>query len=477
MMSLSPAPPEERPNLPARSASEIPLLVFFLAVVAAVESVWILRSNGFFPVDEIAHYLYSRFVLRALPVTVQTWHRPGRLWLFALPAQFGHTFTMFFCLALFLCLLVVTYRIAVAMEIRHAVWVVLLTGLQPVLFDVSYACLAETPAALLLALSFLCHVKRRHGWSLALASAVFLFRFEMYAYALLMLILYARGREWRILPLAALGPLLWIGSSAVISGDITTFFREWSTYSHLGKYVEGISVLYYAENLHAIFGIAQVILSAAGLIFIVRAGRTSQFGVPLFAIAVNILVNTLAGAEVFHWTGSIGEFRYVAVVAPFVALVAAQGFAEILEYVKHPFGTTALQVLVMSVVVFNCTLTAHPRRWENYEKIVINMTGTLRTEYPDLALLTNNSVAAYVMDEPPSGGAHLEKLNEGMLAKFRRCLVFWDPYSSNPRFFQTGLTKESMLRDPALTVVDRWTYGEAEYLLFLKGGEPAGAPK
>jgi hypothetical protein len=106
-----------------------PLLVFFLGVVAVIESVWILRSNGFYPVDECAHFLYSRFVLSALPETVQTWHRPGRLWLFALPAQLGHPFTMFFCLALFLCLLLVTYRTAVLMNIRHAVWVVILIGL------------------------------------------------------------------------------------------------------------------------------------------------------------------------------------------------------------------------------------------------------------------------------------------------------------------------------------------------------------
>ena len=138
-----------------------PLLLFFLGVVAAIESVWILLSDGFYPVDECAHFLYSRFVLTALPVTVQTWHRPGRLWLFALPAQLGHTFTMFFCLALFLCLLLVIYRIAALLNIKHAVWVVLLTGLQPVLFDISYACLAEAPAALLLALSYLCHLKVR----------------------------------------------------------------------------------------------------------------------------------------------------------------------------------------------------------------------------------------------------------------------------------------------------------------------------
>jgi hypothetical protein len=445
-----------------------PLLIFFLGVVAVIESVWILRSDGFYPVDECAHFLYSRFVLSALPATVQTWHRPGRLWLFALPAQFGHTLTMFFCLALFLCLLLVTYRIAALLKIRHAVWVVILTGLQPILFDISYACLSETPAALVLALSYWCHLRGRHGWSLAIASAVFLFRFEMYVFALLIFFLSLLRREWRILPLVLLGPLLWIGSSAVISGDVMTFFGEWSKFSHLGKYVSGIPLLYYAENLHTIFGIAQVILFAAGVIVIARAKRTAEFGIPFCAIALNIVINTLAGAEVFHWTGSIGELRYVAVVAPFVGIVSVVGLSEAFDRVKPSWGQLALSVLVFGAIVFNCTLTTHPRRWANYEKIVITMTGALRAEYPDVTVLSNNCIAAYVMDVPPSGGPHFEKLDEKMLAKYPRCLILWDPYTSNPRFFETHLTREKLLHDPTMVVVDRYAYWDAEYIAFLR---------
>jgi hypothetical protein len=379
---------------------------------------------------------------------------------------------MFFCLALFLCLLLVTYRTAVLMNIRHAVWVVILTGLQPILFDISYACLAETPAALVLALSYWCHLKGRYGWSLALASAVFLFRFEMFAFALLLFILSLQRREWRILPLVLLGPLLWIGSSAIISGNIMTFFREWSKFSHLGKYVPGIPVMFYIENLHTVFGTAQVLLFAAGVIFIVRSKRTAGFGILFCAIAINIVVNTLAGAEVFHWTGSIGEFRYIAVVAPFVGIVSVYGLSEVLDRVKPPGGQFALSVLVFGAVVFNCTLTTHPRRWENYEKIVITMTGALRAEYPDLTLLSNNCVAAYVMDVPPSGGPHFEKLDERMVEKYPRCLILWDPYTSNPRFFQTGLTSEKLLRDPTMVVVDRFAYWDAEYIAFLRDAGP-----
>jgi hypothetical protein len=442
-----------------------PLLIFFLGVVAAIGSVWIIQSNGFYPIDECAHFLYSRFVLSALPVTVQTWHRPGRLWLFALPAQLGHRFTMFFSLGLFLCLLVVTYRIAVRMHIKHAAWIVILTGLQPILFDVSYACLAEAPAALLIALSYLYHLKGKPGWGLALASALFLFRFEMFLYAVMMFFVYLWKREWMILPLVLLGPLLWIGSSAIISGDVMTFFREWSRFSHLGKYVPGVSVTYYAQNLQNIFGFAQVLLFVTGVIFIVRAKKSADYGIPFCIIAMNIIINTLAGAEVFHWTGSIGELRYIAVVAPFVGIVSLYGLSEILDRVKPSWAKRALSVLVFGAIVFNCISTTHPRRWTDFDQFVITRTKALRSEYPDLTLLSSNCIVAYVMDVAPCGGPHYAKLETNALTKYPECLVLWDPYSSNPRFDQTEMTKERMLRDSTMVLLQGYSNSGAGYLV------------
>lgn len=404
----------------------------------------------------------------ALPETVQTWHRPGQLWLFALPAQLGHSFTMFFSLALFLCLLLITYRIAAMMGIKHAEWVVILTGLQPVLFDVSYACLAEAPAALLIALSYWYHLKGRPGWSLAIASAVFLFRFEMYLFAVLMFFVYLRKQEWKILPLVLFGPVLWIGSSAVISGDVSTFFREWSTFSHLGKYVPGISVTYYGENLHTIFGYAQVTLFVVGVISIVRAKKSTDFGILFSVIAINIIINTLAGAEVFHWTGSIGDLRYIAVAGPFVGIVSVYGLSKVFERVKPPWAQLALSLLVFGAVVFNCTLTTHPRSWTNHDRIVINMTNALRSEYPDLTLLSNNCMVPYVMDVAPSGGLHFAKLDADMLKKFPECLIVWDSFSSNPRFDQTEWTKEKVLKDSTMVLLESYNYWDAEYLILYR---------
>jgi len=375
---------------------------------------------------------------------------------------------MFFSLALFLCLLFVTYRIAKLKGMQHAEWVVLLAGLQPILFDISYACLSEAPAALVIMLSYWCHLRKKLALSLAIASIVFLFRFEMYTFALLLFFVYLWRREWKILPLVLLGPLLWIGSSAVISGDVLTFFREWSRFSHLAKFIPGVSMTHYLENLQTIFGYGQLVLFAVGVVFITRAKRNADYGIMYFTIAINIIISTLTGAEALHWTASVGELRYVAVIGPFWGIVSVYGFSEILERVKPSWGKLIFSVIVLSAVVLNCTLTTRPRRWTNYDLVMMNLTQVARAQYPDLTLLSNDCVAAYVMDVSPAGGPYFAPMNKDMLKKYPECLILWDPFTANSLFFQTELTKEKMLQDTTVRVLERYKYSTVEYLLLYR---------
>lgn len=412
--------------------------------------------------------MYCRFVLQALPITVRTWHRPIPQWLFTLPAQFGHTFTMFFALSISVCLLFITYRIAKLKGIRHAEWAVLLVGLQPMLFDLSYACMTELPTAFIITLSYLYYLKEKHGWSLAIASAAILCRTEMYLFAGLMFFVYVRKREWKILPLVLLGPLLWIASTTIISGDVMTFFREWSKFSNLTKFIPGVSVTHYLENLHIAFGYAQLAFFAAGVVFIAIAKRNAEFGILYGTIALTIVIHTLAGAEMFHWTASIGELRYMAVVGPFFGIISVYGFSEIIDKIKRPNLQLVFSILVLGAVVFNCTLTTHPRRWPNYDQVIITMTKAIRTEYPDLTLLSNNAVAAYVMDVPPTGGRYFAPFDKKTLKKYPECVILWDPFTSNSVFTQTELTKSNMLQDTTVKVLDKYSYWGADYFVLYR---------
>lgn len=227
----------------------------------------------------------------------------------------------------------------------------------------------------------------------------------MYGFAVLMSAIYLRNREWRILPLVLQGPLAWIGSSTIISGDVMTLFREWSQFADLVKYVAGSSLTHYTENLHTIFGFVRVIFFAAGVIFIALAKKSADFGIVYSLMAISVIVTTLAGTEALHWTGRVGDLRYIAVAGPFVGIVSAYGLSEMLERVRPLWVPRVLSVAVAGALVSNCEMTTHPRRWSDTDQMVIRLTHVLRTENPDVALFSNNYTAAYIMDVQPWGGA------------------------------------------------------------------------
>jgi len=138
-------------------------------------------------------------------------------------------------------------------------------------------------------------------------------------------------------------------------------FQGVETFTDIGKFIPGASLTHYVENLQTTFGFAQVILFIAGVIFIRQAKRSADFGIIYAAIAITIIFHTIAGAEIFHWTGSIGELRYITVIGPLFGLVSVYGMSEILDRIKSPTVRFTFSLLVFGGVVFNCTLTTDPR--------------------------------------------------------------------------------------------------------------------
>jgi len=67
-----------------------------------------------------------------------------------------------------------------------------------------------------------------------------------------------------------------------------------------------------------------------------------------------------------------------------------------------------------------------------------------------------------------------------MLKKYPECLILWDPFTANSLFFQTEITKENMLQDTTVRVLERYKYSTVEYLLLhrnVRGVRVGGSEK
>jgi hypothetical protein len=96
------------------------------------------------------------------------------------------------------------------------------------------------------------------------------------------------------------------------------------------------------------------------------------------------------------------------------------------------------------------------------------LTKTIKAEYPDLTLLSNNSVAAYVMDAAPTGGLHFAPFDKKTLRKYPECIILWDPFSSNSIFTQTELTIDNLLKDTTIKVIDKYSYWGVDYFVLYR---------
>jgi hypothetical protein len=72
------------------------------------------------------------------------------------------------------------------------------------------------------------------------------------------------------------------------------------------------------------------------------------------------------------------------------------------------------------------------------------------------------------MDVPPAGGKHFARLTLETLRQYPECMILWDPFFSNSIFAPTNLTKEKLLQDSTIEVVDHYKYWSVEYFVLHK---------
>jgi uncharacterized membrane protein len=151
------------------------LVLFGLLIIFLGTLIW--QSDGFYRFDEGAHFVFDASALQRPTVSLGVWQRFGGVWLFTVPAQFGHKAVKVFASVLFLLAIFLTYKVAEIEEIPGRHWVIVLAGFQPVFLDIGYTCMAELPAALLLILSY--YLFKKSNWKLSLLTRHSCFFFVM----------------------------------------------------------------------------------------------------------------------------------------------------------------------------------------------------------------------------------------------------------------------------------------------------------
>jgi hypothetical protein len=438
---------------------------FVLLIIVLGVLIW--SSDGFYPIDEGAHFVADAAALRNPSTSLGVWQRFGSVWLFALPAQFGHKVVKIFGSIIFLVTVFITYKVAEVEGIPGKEWIIALAGFQPAFLDISFTCMPELPASTLLILSYYLYKKSQLNWSLLVASLTFLFRYEMFIFAVIILLIALRRRAFSAVPYAFAGPAIWFFFSWLWTGDPAWLGRELLRFSGLEKYKEGVQWFHYLISSPAIFGWIPV-----GL-FVIALGndflrKTVRFPLLYLTVLLNLTISTLASSEAFHWTGSVGDFRYLTPVSPFVAVIALEGVTALRGVMPAGVVSGFLPFGLAVLLTLQTLPAAKPHQLDSYEKAVISLTQRTAADAFAAPILSNHWASRLPQIVRNQEKDNVLYLSRETLNSLGRAYVLWDPKLANSPFTQRALRLASLREDSSVTLIDSVVTDAGPVFLFLK---------
>jgi hypothetical protein len=448
------------------NTARLSTIAWFVLLVVVLGEL-ISQSDGFYPIDEGAHFVADAAALRQPSTSLGVWQRFGGVWLFALPAQFGPRAVKIFGSIIFLVTLFITYKVAEVEGIPGKECIIALAGFQPAFLDIAFTCMPELPASTLLILSYYLYKKSRLNWSVFAASVVFLFRYEMFVFALIIVLIALRRRAFSAVLYVIAGPAIWFFFSWLWTGDPAWLGREFVRFSGLEKYKEGVRWFHYLVNSPVIFGWIPVGLFVVALVNDLLR-KTVRFPVLYLAVSLNLTISTLASSEAFHWTGGIGDFRYLTPVSPFVALIALGGIDSLRAVIPAGVVSRFLPLGLAVLLALQTVPAAKPHQLDSDETAVVALTQRAAADTIPSPILSNHWASRL-----PQVGLNQERdsilsLSKETLSSHERAYVLWDPKLANSPFTQRALTLSALREDSAIVLVDSVITDKGIVFLFLK---------
>ncbi|MFC4994549.1 hypothetical protein [Rubritalea tangerina] len=361
----------------------------------------LLSNSGWILDDEVSHYLFSKSVWENPDQLFNHWTRPGRNFIHLFIAPLGFTETRIFTFILALFATSITYKVGKLLEIR-ALWSVpMLLLFQSWFPELSYPILTQTPFMLFWILGVWLGMTKR--WHLAgfCFGYLSLIRHEGILITGIwgLWVTFSEGGFGRhclqrlkgeisaanILPALGRDALYGVSTvSAIFAYNLAAFIIQRSIpfmvyFESKPTTMYGSGTIYHYVPLYiGGVGLTVFILSLVGS-FRIRK-RLSQWSLLLATFPVYFILHSL-----IYWKGAFasgGYYHFLMPMAPFVALLAAEGVSQIQENVRDAWRVPVLATISIFIVFQGLNMAHHQVVYQDWEAI---MKGEAEPEYQLIA--------------------------------------------------------------------------------------------
>jgi hypothetical protein len=403
--------------------------------------------------DAPLHFLFARWAWRHPVLFVDVWSRPLFTLLYSLPAQINYDATRMFSLLISLGVAWQTWRLADESRMARAPLAVALVWMQPSFFLFAVENMTEPIFALVYVIALRLH---HRGWiktGMFVASLMILARPEGFFLCLLWAVFQNPGVQspgfslTRLLtrvPLLASGALLWWAAAWAIAGDPLFLQHNWpANWPLTGTTYGAHGLLAYPARLPEMVGLLLLPLFGCGL---VRLLRRRECGMLTASFLLLFLLHTVFRA--FGMLGSAGYPRYLATVAPAIALITLAGWNRVAELFSHAsrLTRTGAAALLIAMSFFLNFVYADGAEMSRDARAIHSMGAWFAANpRPVAKFIWSQPYAAVVFDRDPWEQPAFTRDRPRDLALLRAqpagTLVYWDA-KLGPSWF--GLTAEDV---------------------------------
>jgi hypothetical protein len=391
--------------------------------------------------DNYWHFFFSKYAFKYPSLFLNHWGKPLFILISSPFSQFGFYGLKLFNIICGMLTALVTYRWALALQLKHSWLAVLALVFTPLYFLVLQSGLTEPLMSLLLVTVFYLLFTGRLFWATILMSFSLYTRTEglfLTMYVMLYLVLI---QQWKYIPLLFTGFIIYSLVGFMAGHDFLWYFTE-NPYSIKSPYGHG-SWGHFFFKYDYIWGLPLTIFMVLGLgLVLIKSSQKINkiFTVPMLPIHKTwwLVVVPLVIFFGFHliswrlgWFGSLGLERVLACVSPFCVLIACMGMNYVLD-VKGWSKITWPLLLVFSVFMVLSTFKRHhyPLKAHGGAKVVIEASKWLATREPNCRIYyADPGIIFYTHRNPFDTNMNVEEFGlnpENIPPSPLPTYIFWD---------------------------------------------------